>query len=301
MVPIQTIGSEILSNNPKSFYIFGGVEYGIKFKYMKQLEAHYGAKVETTSASDILNLMKQKRLLPLPPKLYVVRYDTDFISSLSDKTAEMISKINISGTIVCLYEDPKHLTKCNKYLPNCTTEFTNINPKFIEKYLISDYPQLPQSAIHTITSILHDYMSCYYICNSLSMLNLSEDEITSEYIISNFVNNYVGRNKFRYSFAARDIRSCLSILDHGDIDYNYAYITMLSTLLDIEKLLCKYNSKSDLSRYAKCWDAKDIYHMFLNVESELEKSRNFSEYDLYNGLVYLLGLLIFRPIPKVGA
>lgn len=291
MLSIQTVGSEILGNTPKSFYVFGGEEYGIKHKYLRHLANYYKGSVESPAVDDVLTLMRGKRLLPLPPKLYIVRYDESFLATLSADTQATIEKTKISGTIVCIYENQKQVSKCDKYLPEHTTVFNKVNPNFLGKYLKDDYPSLSDEVISAVLKVYDDYMSAYLLCNSLALLSPEyiESRGIDAAISALMVDNRSGRN-FRYAFAARNVRGCLDILDEID-DYNSIYIAMLSAILELESLLCKSKYKSDLSSYVKYWDADRICSMFSLVSDELERSRTYSGYDMYNSIVYIISRL----------
>lgn len=291
LISIQTVGAEILGNQPKSFYVFGGEEYGIKYKYLRHLTDYYKGAVESPAVEDVLTLMKGKRLLPLPPKLYVVRYDESFLGTLSADTQANIEKTKISGTIVCIYENPKQVSKCDKYLPDHTTIFNKVNPNFLAKYLKDDYPSLSDEVISAVLRVYDDYMNSYLLCNSLALLppDFIESRGLDEVIKSLMVDNRSGRN-FRYAFAARDVRGCLDILDEVD-DYNSLYIAMLSAILELESLICRSKYKSDLSSYVKYWDVDRICSMFSLVSDELERSRTYSGYDMYNSIVYIVSRL----------
>ena len=83
MISIQDLGLSIMSDAPKSFYIVGGQEYGIKDKYIDHLTKFYGKKEEYPSVEDLVNFLSIKHLIPLEPTLYVIRYDESFVSSVS--------------------------------------------------------------------------------------------------------------------------------------------------------------------------------------------------------------------------
>ena len=100
MRTINEVGMEILSGNPKGFYVFLGPEYGIKCKYIDSLKQHYGDLKEYPSVNSLLKMFNTRRLIPLSPCVYVVRYDEDFLSSLSEKTKSTIHKTNFIGTVV---------------------------------------------------------------------------------------------------------------------------------------------------------------------------------------------------------
>ena len=103
MATIQEVGLQILQGTPGQFYVFCGTEYGVKLRYIDILTKHYnGNCVNASSVNEVLNLMRKKRLIPLDPTVYVVRYDDEFLSSLSDKTGDEIAHTNIAGTLVCI-------------------------------------------------------------------------------------------------------------------------------------------------------------------------------------------------------
>ena len=110
MRSIQEVGKEVLEGNPKSFYIFAGPEYGIKVRYIQLLCKHYNSNYECyDKVSDVLDMMSVKHLVPLQPKVYVVRYDESFLSTLSPNTEHKIKSYNIIGTLICIYEQQKHV------------------------------------------------------------------------------------------------------------------------------------------------------------------------------------------------
>ena len=54
MISIQDLGLSIMSDTPKSLYIIGGQEYGIKEKYIDQLTKLYGKKEEYPTFDAVL-------------------------------------------------------------------------------------------------------------------------------------------------------------------------------------------------------------------------------------------------------
>lgn len=305
MVDIQKTGEQILSNNPMKFYIFVGDEYGIKEKYIKKLKNYYNKYIESDSVSEILQLMIKKHIIPLEPTLYIIRYDEDFINSLDKKTNEKIHKFEnkIIGTVVCVYETTKHSEKCAKYLPDFTTSFNHVDSKFIKKYLKSDFPELKVSLIDFAEKYSSDYKSAYNLCLSLNNANST---IISKYkekflIYTLGANLTVSESDFRYGVATRNFKYCISVLDRYNDDKNALFYVFLQTMIDLEKMMADRRFKSDLKDYARLWNINDIYNMFMNVYSEIERSRNISAYDIDSGIIYLLSLLQFSPIPKVGS
>ena len=138
MVSIQELGLSILSDNPAKLYIIGGTEYGVKDKYISRLKEFYGKSTEYGDVASLVSLFSKKHLLPLAPQLYIVRYDETFVSSIDAVLAAKIRNLKIIGTIVCLYAQPKHVDKLDKFLPEFVSVVENVNPQFIEKYLHSD-------------------------------------------------------------------------------------------------------------------------------------------------------------------
>lgn len=302
MLTIQEAGTEILGDKPKSLYFFGGEEYGIKCKYIDHLREYYKAWQEMPTVSEALAVFKKKQLLPLPPKLYIVRYDDTFISELADKVVKQISKLKIRGTIVCLYEATKAVAKCNKYFPDNTVSFDPINPTFIKQYLKSDFPQLQDGAIVEAVRLHADYRGAYNICIGLSAL----DEITLSGMSSRQVNETFGYDisasdtQLRQAFAARNVYTISSLLDTYIGDKNQIFYIWLAAMLELEKLLVNPKQKSDLGQYVAYWDLQSVYYMFHHIYNELSTSRSVLSYNVDDRLLYLALLLQYRPIPAVG-
>lgn len=304
MLSIQEVGNQVLTGNPKSFYIFIGEEYGIKEKYLDRLKTQYCESVEIDKVSDLFEIMNKKQIISLQPKLYISRYDEDFIKVLDKKSIEKIHKIEsrIVGTLICIFENSKHAAKCIKYLPDYTVSFDRVNIEFIKKYLIAEFSKMDMDLINLSVQLHTDYKSAYNTCVSLNNADLHVlkryDNETISRILN--VNSSVSDKQLRYGIASRNFAYCLSAIDgyNGQLD-SLLYI-FLSTMIDLEKIISNSRQQSDLSIYNKCWNIEDVYHMFMNVYAELEKSRIISTYDVYGGLIYLISLLQFSPVPKVG-
>ncbi len=304
LLSIQEVGKQVLTGNPKCFYIFIGAEYGIKEKYLNNLKNHYHESVEFDKVSDLFDLMSKKHIIPIQPKLYIVRYDEEFIKSLDKNSSSKIQKIEskIIGTLVCIYELPKHTAKCAKYLPDYTVSFDMVNIDFIKKYLIADFPELDNRLIDFSVKLHQDYKSAYNTCLSLNTANI---DVVDQYNYDDLSKALgicfsTSDNQFRYGVASRNFSYCLSVIDNYNGQLDSLFYVFLATLIDLEKQICNARNKYDLSKYIKCWNINDIYHMFMNVYKELEKSRTLSSYNVYAGLVYLVGVLQFSPVPKDG-
>lgn len=296
---IQEAGKQILTNQPTKFYIFCGEEYGIKFRYIEQLKQHYGSISEVNTVDEVISLMRKKRLFPLQPKVYVIRYDDTFISSINDKTADLIASTNIVGTIVCIYEQTKHRTKCNKYLPDYTVTFDPVNPTFIKQYLESDFPNLPTTCIDMAIKLRGDYMGAYHICESMTYAGMYVDDTVA--MVKAFSSTVATEdNAFRYAFAAKDFNLSLHIIDEYTGELSAMFYTMLMALIELERISCTPKCKSDLGRYAKLWSANSIYWAFMHVYNELRQSRSGVSYNVYDRLIYLLSIMQYQEIPALG-
>lgn len=300
MLSIQDAGKQVLTGKPGKFYIFSGEEYGVKDKYITSLKNHYSEYVESETVESIFKLMTTKHLIPLPPKLYIIRYDETFISTLSTDTASRIKSMKILGTIVCIYESSKHTAECNKFLSDYTVSFDTVSPEFIKKYLTSDFPNLPSNVIDFAVSIRKDYMSAWNICNCLSNADLTHvnfanlSELAATFGCSSISNEF----QLKIGIASRNFSYSLSVLDSYRDDINSAFYTILSTMIELDKLVDNTYSQSDLYKYAKGWTHADIYYMFMNTYDALKKARSYTSHDAYDSLVYLIGLLQFSPIPS---
>lgn len=302
MLTIQQVGAEILGDKPRTLYFFGGIEYGIKYKYIEHLRGLYKYTQELETMAEAVNLFKKKQLIPLPPKLYIIRYDDIFISTLTEKIAKQVNNLNIKGTIVCIYEAAKSVSKCNKFFPDNTVVIDPINPAFIKQYLKNDFPKLPDNLIAEAVRIHPDYMGAYNVCIGMNALdNMSLDSISSKQIDTVFgADRSATETQLRHAFASRNVYACTELLDNYPSDKNQVYYTWLSTLLELEKLLTNPKQKSDLRQYVRQWSIECVYNMFHQIYNELAKSRNSTYYNIDDRLLYLTLLLQYNPIPTVG-
>lgn len=298
MLTIQTVGKQILSGNPEKFYVFVGTEYGIKHKYLSILKQHYNDYTESESAKDLISFFSKKRLIPLQPKLYIVRYDDDFISSLSDNTSGIIQKLAIVGTIVCIYESDKDTSKLAKYLPDNTVSIDPVNPAYVVNYLSKDFPDLDANIIRSVVQMKHDYGSSYQVCASMSYADKNMASACDLATLSNTfgISDTSSDQEFKYGIAARNFNYCVNYIDRMSGSLDSLLYAMLSTMLEMEKLISNLKQNSPFKKYISCWQPSDVYNFFMAVYSELVMSRSSSYYNVYDGLVYLLSLLQTSPI-----
>lgn len=300
MISIQELGSQILSHNPISFYVWVGSEYGIKSRYLDLLKEHYGTMLECPTVSSILSMMHTRHLIPLEPTLYVVRYDDEFISSLNEHVAKDIASTSIIGTIVCIYESDKAKTKCEKYLPNNVTSIDAVDPKFVTKYLISEFPDVPNSVAQFASLNSVNYSHARNMTRCISMLptaylaKLSNDELSSLFL----VNRKFDESTFVSSIIRRDATSLCLLAETYDGQPDDLIYLMLRTALDLEKYKLRRPSDSVLITQVARWTMKDIYNIFGHCYAALKQIRSIAS-DAKPILTYLFSLLRFQSIPSL--
>lgn len=301
MITIQDLGLSIMSDSPKSMYIVGGSEYGIKDKYIETLTKHYGKKEEYPSVSACVDFLSVKHLIQVPPALYVIRYDENFVLSINPALVQKIRSLKKIGTIFCIYSDPKHVSKLDKFLPEFTCSVEVIDPKYISKYLHKDFPNLDDRSIKIATYCASNYGHARTICKSMSNANptllakMPEQEIAKLFGCS----DASLESDIQKAVAGRNFVQAVQLLDKYEGDPDSLIYTILQTMIEMEKILTSKYSDSPLKDYAKLWKIEDIYHMFMHGYAELEKLRSNTSTEVKSSLVYLFGLFTFKDIPSV--
>lgn len=298
MKSLQQVGTEILTGHPTKLYIFTGVEYGIKSAYIKSLQQHYGELKELPQIADIVSLMSVKHLIPLKPCLYVVRYDEEFISTLSEITAAKLKALNIVGTLVCIYSDAKQSAKLEKYLPDVTTSIDEISPQFIFKYLKRDYPAVPDQIINSVIKYSTDYGQANIRCSVISLLSADKlYSLTDSDIVQLFgVLNDSSDTRFKRALASRSFEACLHIVEDVSQYDTYLY-SVLSTMIELEKVVTNKYANSPLREFASRWTLADISNMFEHTFQEMLQLRSGIG-DPYLSLIYILSLSQFSYVPE---
>lgn len=299
---IQEAGLEILGKSPRSLYIFGGSEYGIKKKYLSSLIEFYRSKKEVDSVEAVLSLMNTKHFIPLKPVLYVVRYDAEFIKELSDSYAKKLKNTKIVGTLVCLYQLEKDVSKCEKYLSENTVRIDAVERRFLIRYLHSDFPNLPDRLIDEAADMSSDYGQAENICRSMTLVPPEDLFVYSYEELSNLFGRSIGSSEddIKSGTAARNPSHVLKKVEDYPGDKNEILYAMLSTMLELEKILSNNRYTSDLQDYKSRWTMKDVYNMFMQIYHSIWRTRTYST-DIYSEIVYLVGLLQFSEIPEVGS
>lgn len=297
---IQEIGTEILGGNPGTFYVFGGKEYGVKKKYIEILQKHYGVRKEVTSVSEILSVMSTKHFIPMKPTVYVVRYDAEFIKSLSDAVRKQIKSTNIVGTIVCIYDSDKDVAKCEKYLPDNTVRIDSVSRNFMLKYLHSDFPNMPDRLIEIAADHSADYNHARTMCACMSTISVEElYNLDDDSIVQLFGRSALSsEDAIKKGIAARNFNYLVSLVDSYPGDISTIFYSVLSTMIELEKVKSTKYSSSEFRDYAKRWTMADIYNMFMNTYAEIRKLRSYAV-DAYSSLMYILSLMQFSQIPSL--
>jgi len=300
MLSVQELGTQILGGSPGKFYVLGGTEYGIKEKYIDILTQHYGKKVESPTVQELLNMMGKKHIVPLQPALYVVRYDDTFVSSLSDTTSDKIANTKIVGTIVCLYENAKHIAKLDKYIPNYTASIDAVSPQFIVKYLHQDFPRLADRLISVAVNSSENYSRAKNMCRCMNCIPAEKIFGLSDAEISRFFGciDSSTESEVRKGVASRNFNYLVEVSEKYPDEGDRIVYAVLQTMIELDKVMDNGHIQSDVKQYVKLWTREDVYYMFMNAYQELTKLRSMSSYDVTNSLIYLFGLLKFQRIPS---
>ena len=300
MLTIQEVGTEIMKGHPRNFYVMTGSEYGIKRMYIQYLKDHYKNYKEVDTVESVLNTMSTKHFVPLQPTVYVIRYDESFITSLNDKTSSRIRNVNIIGTIVCLYESEKHSSKVEKYLGDYTVHIEKVNSVFVKKYLKKDFAELSDTCIDAAVESCVDWYEAELMCRSMMLDNRDHLNSQTKQDLKITFGKAVELDEklIKFIIASRDFNRLLYLIDKKEGEEDSVLYTMLSTMLELEKLTVNKYIDSDLRPYLKNWKMQDIYNMFMQVYQQLKYLRSISS-NPQNSLVYLATLMQFQEIPAV--
>jgi hypothetical protein len=297
MLSIQDLGLSILGDNPKNFYILGGSEYGIKDKYIEILSDKIGSKMEYDTVLDVITLMSKYHIIPLQPKVYVVRYDKSFISLVTKDIANKISNLNIVGTIVLIYEDEKDLHKLDKFFPDNTATIDAIDVKHMVKYLRSDFPELDKKTAEYAANMSTNYYQAKNICRCLDVIRndilLTESQMISLFgLQTNYSNDDV-----QVAIASRNFNALMHIIDHYDGDLQNILYLILRVMVELDKCFDGKYVNSPVKKYAKNWTKPDVYFMFNHTYAAIKSLRSGYTVELSDLITYLGALMMFKNIP----
>ena len=301
MLTIQELGLSIMGDSPKKFYILGGTEFGIKEKYIDILTSKIGTKIEHSNAIDLIASMEKKQLIPIPPSVYVIRYDKTFLSKLAEKNGQLAQRVkncNINGCIVLIYESDSDINKCDKYFPENTAVVNHIDAKFVMKYLKSDFPNLSDDYCNIAAKVSSDYYQAKNIARCLysiqDRVKLNEGQI--KYLFG--LDTTYSDNDVMLAVANRDFASLLYISEHYDGDIQNILYTMLRTMIELDKCMDNKYASSPVQPALKHWTRYDVYFYFNHVYNALKQLREGYTSDTSLYITYLAALLRFKQIPS---
>lgn len=299
MISIQDLGTQILSDNPKKFYILGGEEFGVKEKYIQHLVSTIGPLVECESAEATLQQMHKKQIIPMDRGVYLVRYDEGFLSTLNEKSQSYIESANIPGVMICLYENSKSLSKCDKYLPDYTASVDQVNLKFVVRYLHEDFPKLDDRSIQVAATCSTSYGHAKCICSAMSYANSESLARLSDVNLMTLFgcNTYSDENELKLGIGSKNFKKLLHSAEKYPDDADRIIYTILQTMIELDKIKSSKYSDSILKQFDNKWTREDIYYMFMHAYSELYKLRSLSSYKVEDSLIYLFSVLAFQRIP----
>lgn len=296
MRQIGEVASEILGGNPKKLYILCGSEYGVKAEYISALKKHYGSCTEYSSMLKLIDFFKTKQLIPPSPAVYVVRYDDEFVKALSESLADQIAKLNVIGTIICIYDDKRHESTIEKYLSDYNVQVEDMHPRFIQKHLKSRFPGRMHSFIESVDFSGMSYGEALNLCISAEYLDDSDLERPLDVFNELACQRPHTPAEFSILFADKDFSACAEIISSYNENPTELYYAMCNALLGIENVLsCEWKAKS--SPYyasARKWQIGDVKVVFGYVYDELKRSRTTGVTNGTDSLLYLLELSIQR-------
>lgn len=304
MLTIQELGLSIMGDSPKNFYILGGSEFGIKEKYIDILVSKVGPRIEHSNVVELVASMEKKQLIPIPPSVYVIRYDKTFLTKLSEKNSDLASRINkckINGCIVLIYESESDINKCDKYFPQNTAIINHIDVKFVIKYLKTDFPELKDEYCNIAAKVSSDYYQAKNIARCLYSIQdkctLTEGQV--KYLFG--LDTTYKDTDVMMAVANRDFASLIYMSEHFDGDVQNIFYTILRTMIELDKCLDNKYTQSPLQKASKLWTRYDVYWMFNHTYNALKQLRSgyTADSDVY--IVYLAALLKFKQIPTLQA
>ena len=303
MISIQDVGTEIFEGRPRPLYVFLGEEYGVKVKYIKLLQSKFKCEVKSIEKmSELIEFLSTKHFVPIEPAIYVVRYDEEFVSKVDTAMAERVLQLKYEGVIILLYEQPKHATKPSKMFPDNAVTMEKVSARFLFKYLRQDFPQIPDKIINALLTQIDSYYLLQLICSSITsspaviqkLSGMSDAEICKLFGVEATTEDKL----IKLATASRNFKVLVSLLEHYPDSGDSFIYSMLSALLELEKVLTNSRVDSELRQYTQVWTLEDVYNMFMQTYNQLNALRTITQ-DSTSVLLYLFSLLQFKQIPSV--
>lgn len=299
MLSIQEVGLSIMGDSPKNIYFLGGPEYGIKEKYINILVDKFGEQKAFSSIMDFIALMSGNHIIPLQPQVYVVRYDTVFLSKLNKELALVLMSLQITGCLVVLYADDKSISKVDKFFPDNTAIINHVDSKHLMKYLKSDFPELDKKVLSDISTYVSDYYQARSIANCLNCvkdtLDLSKLDVCKLFGII----TASATSDIQIAIASRNFVDYLYLIDTFDGDLNSIFYVIMNTMVEFDKVLDNKYANSPVKKYVDNWKRPDVYYMFNHTYNALSEIRSGATVDIKDMLIYLGALMKFKDIPNL--
>lgn len=260
-------------------------------------EVYKNSKKEVEHLSDIIDLFSKKQLIPLEPTLYIVRYDESFVSSLDEKLANRVKSSKIVGTVVCIYSDPKHSSKIDKYLPDYCVNIELVSDNFIVKYLKSEFPTLSDNILNYVANISSDYSQSRMIAYALSCSKKeSFTQLEIDYLCGH--SSISTEEEIKQLVASRNFNGLIKKLDMIE-DLNSICYSIMSLMIEMDKLSDKINNSSKYGQYINLWTRPDIYYMYMNTYNFVRMTRTGEIILNKDTLTIFLSILKFTRIPNM--
>ena len=298
MLDLKVGLKEIFSENPKKFYFLTGPEYGVKAQYLSNIESKFKGREEFDNFNDLINSFKTKSLIPREPKLYVIRYDLDFLKGLNADSAKRLSDAKIVGIVIGLYQEDNHESKLDKYFPDNVLRVNSLAPQILKKHLLKEFIHIPEMYIDLVVNISSDYYEAMHMCQRMNLLSMSELSSipTSDIKFLFTCGEHYNNDRFKEAIASRSYIVATEEIESYEGELSLLFYDILNTFLEIIKVLEKPYTDSPVKKYveAKLWDIQSAKAMFNVSYEQLEKTRNISNYPPYIALNYICSLLQFN-------
>ena len=300
MISIQQAGLEILGNNPGKLYFFCGKEFGVKQKYIDHLVELFGVEEDVESLTRLFASFKRKSLLALTPKLYVCRYDYEFVKQFDAKKADSLNVDLIDGCVVALYDDEKSFKKLDKLFPNNVVRFDEVSSQFTEKYLKSDYPSLDERYVHLAAeNCFGGYGHAKVVCGQMNCISNSLNLVEDEDLLLTFgLSKSFTEDQMMKRAAARSFSGVVKVVDSYEGDLNHLINGLCHVSIELDKAMDS-RAETPYSKYVKMWTREDVYNFFEQAYCKTLELRSGLGSSAYDALTYLASLLKFKSIPSV--
>lgn len=292
MLSILDIAKDIQSGSLRKCYFFTGPDYGVKLQYLNTFATMCDNNVqELDSFESVQNLLSRRTLIPRPKTEYIVRY-----SQLSDIKSCNLSSLKFFGTIVCIEDSDDLESKISKLYPENTVRFNHLTPTTCFKHLSSNYSKLPTRLVECISRWDVDYLDACNMCEALSALDTNMLSTMNELDIKKLFdyNNSYASQRLKSAVLARDFKYAIRQVDLFDEDVSFLFYDILSSYLDIIKVLEKPSYSSYAKQYSNRWTLSSAKYMYRITFDQLNKIRMYPNYDPKDALIYVLALLQFR-------